>query len=281
VLRVQLLGQVRAWQGQKELDLGSPQQRVVFGLLAARPGLSVCLEELVDALWPQQPPAAAANVVQTYVKRLRRLLEPGRAPRAPSVVLTTGPGGYRLRVDSLDVAEFRAEVDRAEACASPAARAALLGTALARWHGQPFCGTRLADSPLAHALTAERDRALHRYADAAMSAGRPEDACPVLEQMARQAPLDEGLHATLMRVLHAAGRRSAAFETYLAIRGRLIDELGVDPGPELVAAHGELLAPGRAVGPVLTRSVAGPATGWYRRVAGTGPGRRRRRRGER
>ena len=41
-------------------------------------------------------PRAPVNVVQTYIKRLRRMLEPDRQARSPSMLLPSVPGGYAL-----------------------------------------------------------------------------------------------------------------------------------------------------------------------------------------
>src|SRR6185312_13771 len=54
-------------------------------------------------------------------------------------------------------------------------------------------------------------------------------------------PLREGLRAVHLRALYAAGRQSEALDSYADLRDRLADELGLDPGPELVALHRRIL----------------------------------------
>src|SRR4029453_10832133 len=54
-------------------------------------------------------------------------------------------------------------------------------------------------------------------------------------------PLREGLRALQLRALYAAGRQSEALDSYAELRTRLADELGLDPGPELVAVHQQIL----------------------------------------
>src|ERR687895_738327 len=88
-VRIQLLGPLRAWREGDELELGGPQQRAVLGLLAAgaAAGSVVSPDELIAALWEAGPPASGHNVIHTYLKRLRRVLEPDRPPHAPSRLL--------------------------------------------------------------------------------------------------------------------------------------------------------------------------------------------------
>src|SRR5918997_3843870 len=77
-LRIQVLGPVRAWRDGEPVELGRVGQRAVLGLLALGGGQPLSRAELVDSLWGDTPPPSAANVIQTSVKHLRRLLEPAR-----------------------------------------------------------------------------------------------------------------------------------------------------------------------------------------------------------
>lgn len=242
-LRVELLGPVRAWRGDQELALGPAQQRTLFALLALAGSRPVTRTDIVDGLWPAGAPSAATNVVQTYIKRLRRCLEPERTRRTPSVVLPAVGDGYALFADA-DLHDFRTRVRAARAGTDPATRARLLGAAVRLWVGQPLAGTALAESTAAYALTAERDQAVCWYAEAALRAELADEATPVVETVVRSAQLHEHMHALLIRLQQAVGRRSAAFATFLDIRARLAEDLGVAPGPDLAAAHAALLDPG-------------------------------------
>ncbi|MGW1143339.1 AfsR/SARP family transcriptional regulator, partial [Streptomyces zhihengii] len=92
-VRFAVLGPVRAWHGEQEVDVGSPQQRAVLAALLLRRGRPVMLGELLDAVWGEQPPAAAVSVLRTYVSRLRKALEPERdTTDAPRVVVSVGDG---------------------------------------------------------------------------------------------------------------------------------------------------------------------------------------------
>ncbi|HKT03791.1 MAG TPA: AfsR/SARP family transcriptional regulator, partial [Rugosimonospora sp.] len=246
-VRIQVLGPVRAWNGDTSIDLGPPAQRGLLGLLALAAGRPLSRDELVDALWKNRPPATATNVIQSYIRRLRRALEPGRPRYRPSALLPTVGNGYALDVPChvVDALRFRSLVATAavlqwEGRAERAA--ALLSEGLGMWQGPPLADVAfLADHPKAVAMTIERGAAQVRYGQALVSAGAWPDALPALQVAAADRPMDEAVHARLIRVYHVLGRRAEAFSTYHEIRRRLADELGVDPGAELSAAHAALL----------------------------------------
>lgn len=50
-LRFSVLGPLRGWRDDREMALGSPQQRVVLAALLLRRGRTVTIAELVDAVW--------------------------------------------------------------------------------------------------------------------------------------------------------------------------------------------------------------------------------------
>ena len=98
-LLVSLLGPVRAWRGDRELDLGGPQRHAVLGLLALRTNQAVARSELIDGIWGEDPPPSAVNALHVHVAGLRRALEPNRASRAPGQFLQASGPGYSLRLE--------------------------------------------------------------------------------------------------------------------------------------------------------------------------------------
>jgi DNA-binding SARP family transcriptional activator len=247
-VRVHILGRVSAWRADTPILLGPSGRRAVLGMLALAGGRPLARAELIDSLWGDRPPASAANVIQTHVARLRRLLEPERAAHARSELLPAVGDGYALRVpaDCLDLTRFRRLVAAAaepDQQADPPGAAALLAAALQLWQEPPLADLpALAGHPKIVALAAERREALARYGEAMIAAGAATDAIPVLEAAAAADPLDEQGLARLLRAYVAAGRRARAVEFYGQARRRLADELGLDPGPELSEAYGLLLA---------------------------------------
>ncbi|MGV9295936.1 BTAD domain-containing putative transcriptional regulator [Amycolatopsis sp. NPDC003676] len=260
-VRIQVLGSLRAWRDGTELDLGPPGRRAVLGLLALAGGDAVALRDLVDALWGDRSPPSAVNVVQTHVKHLRRLLEPGRAPRAGSGVLPHVGGGYAVRHDAVDVDLWRfreliAEANDAHRDANTARVAASLGEALRLWHGRPLADLPpLADHPKVVSLIAERRETFCRYAGAMIDTGAAAEVLPGIAEAAAEQPLDEAVQALLIRAHHALGQRGEAFRLYGQVRTRLADELGIDPGPELQAAHAAVLRDPAAAAPAEPRAV--------------------------
>jgi DNA-binding SARP family transcriptional activator len=144
-LLIQVLGPVRAWQGNHELKLGGPRRRAVLAMLAVRANQTVSRGDLVDGLWGQDSPPSAVNSVHVHVARLRGVLEPHRANRAPGQVLTASGPGYLLRLqpgqldmEALD--KHLADARRLAAPGDPAAAATSLDAALELWNGDPLDG---------------------------------------------------------------------------------------------------------------------------------------------
>ncbi|MFJ6795421.1 BTAD domain-containing putative transcriptional regulator [Streptomyces sp. NPDC091268] len=248
-MKIQLLGPVRVLRGDAQIDIPTAGRRAVLGLLGLASGRPVSRAELIEALWQDDPPSSAVNVIQTHVKHLRRLLEPERPPRAPSTLLPSIGDGYGLRTEAcdIDVVSFRAGVHRASAAREAgdhATAVALFDAALGLWRAAaPLTDVpALAAHPSTLALVEERFAALAAKGETLLAAGAADEAVALFEQAAHARPLDEAGLARLIRGYHAAGRRAAAVRSYHEVRRRLSEELGIGPGPELVAAYGALLA---------------------------------------
>ncbi|MDX3732434.1 AfsR/SARP family transcriptional regulator [Streptomyces caniscabiei] len=249
-VRFAVLGSVRVERAGVEPAPGRPQEWALLALLLVRAGQPVTVGEIVDVLWGRRPPASAVNVVRRHVGSLRRLLEPGLPTRAAGRWLVRDAGGYRLLVDadSLDLLRFRRLRDEAGRVADDTDGAAvrvveLLTEALALWRGPAGAGlpAEVRERAGFPAVDRERTAAVREAADAALLAGTPAAVLPLLQQAAADAPLDEPLLARLVRTLAATGHEARALSTYRAARARLARELGIDPGPELRAAHRAVL----------------------------------------
>ena len=239
-----LLGPVRAWRGQSEIDLGTRQQRLILALLLARAGGAVSVAELVDLLWESDPPPSAVNVVHRHVGMLRRRFEPGLPTRAAGSVLIRDGAEYRLRIDgeSLDLLRFRRLVAQAGGSSGEPA-VELYREALALWRDR--CASGLQAGGRAHpefvAVDGERFAAVRAATDAALRAGCVHAVLPAIRLAAEYEPLDEALQARLLLALAADGRRAEALAAYADIEHRLADELGIQPGSDLRAARDSLL----------------------------------------
>jgi DNA-binding SARP family transcriptional activator/DNA-binding CsgD family transcriptional regulator len=247
-LRVQVLGPVRAWRGDRELDLGSGRQRAVFTALAIRSNRVVSREELVSSVWGENSPSGASGSLYTYVSRLRRVLEPDRSRWAGGQTLTSEGSGYSLRVEpgQLDVLEFdrlrEIANERWERLDLPAARAAL-DAALALWHGEALAGIHGPFAALHRKRLAElRLAALERRTEIMLGSGDVSGAVTELYRLASAHPMRESLRGLLMAALHKGGRDAEALEVYQETRQVLIEQLGIEPGAHLRKIHDEILA---------------------------------------
>ncbi|KPI20037.1 transcriptional regulator, SARP family [Actinobacteria bacterium OK074] len=253
-VRFGILGPVRVRRAGAEQVLGGPQEQALLALLLARTGQPVTMDGIVDVLWGRRPPASAVNVVRRHVGSLRRLLEPGLPARATGGWLVRDAGGYRLATDadSLDLMRFRLLRDEARRDHSPARTLELLTEALSLWRGPVAAGLpeEVRERAGFAAVARERLAAVRESADAALRAGVPDAVLPALRETAAGHPLDEPLLARLVLALAATGQRAEALAAYRAVSARLADELGIDPGAELRAAHRTALGKGSGRGAV-------------------------------
>jgi len=247
-VRVQILGSLRLWRGDVELNAGPRQQAHVLALLAARVGQPVSTEDLIDLIWADDAPASALNVIHKYIGALRRLLEPAVPARSSGRYLHRRGNAYVFTAgpDMLDLVSFRELRGAGLAALGRQARDVALDyyvEALALWKGH--AGTGFADgstSPVLTALDDEFHAACSAAAELAVSSGQPERVIAPLRLATSMALFHEPVHASLVTALGAAGRQAEALSAFHAVRDRLAEELGIDPGPPLQAAHLRVLA---------------------------------------
>src|SRR5215472_5557537 len=213
-LRVEVLGPVRAWRGERELPLGGPRQRTVFAVLAVRAGQVVSHAELTDALWGQDPPPSAASSIYTYVTGLRRALEPGRPRRSSGQVLVSAGSGYLLKLDDgeLDADVFyahRARAQRQRGAGDLRGAAQSFDAALRLWRGAPFGTLSGPFAEIERARLGELRLTMHEErADVLLALGRHAALTVELPGLIQENPLREGLRRELMLALYRSGRQA-------------------------------------------------------------------------
>jgi DNA-binding SARP family transcriptional activator/pimeloyl-ACP methyl ester carboxylesterase len=193
----------------------SDRQRSLLASLLARAGAVVSVDNLVELVWPEDPPQDPVAALHNQVSRLRRAI--------PFTRIETVPPGYRLAVGPDDVDSQRFDrLVRADTAGS-------LSKALGLWQGAAYA--EFAESPVARfeaiRLEEARRQATERWHERRLDEGSPD--LPALEAFATEHPLRERAHLVRMRALYACGRQADALAAYQRYAGRLADELGLEP----------------------------------------------------
>jgi SARP family transcriptional regulator, regulator of embCAB operon len=254
-LRFALLGPLRAWRDNVELDLGPSKQRAVLAVLLLNANRPTPTSRIIDAVWGEFPPENGVNVVQKYVAGLRRILEPGRSPRTPGQLLALAEAGYTLHVPAggLDIHVFDELVGRARTAraADRAADAAdHLRAALALGREEPLAGLRGTYFDTARErLTDDRAAAFEEATRIELDLGHHDRLVPELSRLVAEYPLREQLRYLLILALYRGGRQAEALAAYQDTRRFLTEEFGVEPGERLQQLHLSILRSDRALVP--------------------------------
>ena len=242
-----VLGPFRVVNNGTEVDVRGAKERTLLQHLVARAGQVVPAPDLIDSLWPHDPPRSAAKSLQTYVLRLRNALEPERSGE-PRVLVTAGPG-YRLAATDrdTDAGRFVQLSDLArQASAGGRPQAALDASrdALALWRGPAYAGCEDTVFGPAEARRLGELRLLTEETrlEAMLALGQEGAAVPEILRQVTDHPLRERFWELLMLASYRSGRQGAALEAYDRARAVLADELGVDPGAGLRQLHSQVLA---------------------------------------
>jgi DNA-binding SARP family transcriptional activator/tetratricopeptide (TPR) repeat protein len=245
-MEFRLLGEVQLRAGGLLLNVGAARQQAVLAALAVDAGRPVGIETLVDRVWDDNPPVQARNVLYSHLSRLRRLLRQASAAAGEPVVrVERRHAGYVLDVapELVDAHRFRRLVEQGrDPHHGDAERAEVLAEALALWRGTPLVS--LAGAWVRQARDSwHRSRldAVVQWAQLELRLGHPAVVISALPDLIAEYPLVEPLEGLLMRALQAVGRDAEALDRYTAIRQRLVDDLGTDPGAELRELHQVIL----------------------------------------
>jgi DNA-binding SARP family transcriptional activator len=247
-MEFRVLGALEIRQGDLVLPLPTGRAQIVLATLIAHRNQIVPQERLIRICWEESPPVTATTQIHAFISALRKRMGAGPADAAAgSQAIRTHGSGYRLNAgtDEVDLERFqqclaRARTSRSAGEHEPAAD--FLREALSLWRGEPFEGLA---SPY---LAAERTRleqvrigVHHELAVELLTLGRHADAAAELTPVVADQPYHEGLRGLLMIALHRAGRRVEALASYRQLRRILIDELGIEPGPDIQRVHQQIL----------------------------------------
>ena len=238
-IAVRLLGPIEAERDGTAAGLGGPKPRALLSVLALDLGRVVSVDRLVDALWPGDAPDTAPHAVQVYVSQLRKALGP---------VIATRPPGYLLELgaDDVDVHRFTRLAEEGRVALhgdDPESAEAALREALALWRGpalsdfvyEPFAQTEIAR------LEELRTVVVEERIEADLALGRHAELVSELEALVQAQPHRERPRAQLMLALYRSGRQADALGAYRSARDTLVDDLGIEPGPELKELEAAIL----------------------------------------
>ncbi|RNM12410.1 BTAD domain-containing putative transcriptional regulator [Nocardioides pocheonensis] len=233
----------------------SPRDRIVLSALVVRVGEPTTAEALADALWGELLPASWPKVVQGCIVRLRKRLGVG--------AIESGPWGYRLALsdDELDVRLFERLVRRGRAALEeddPARASYLVTEARGLWRGRALADLDEWEPARAEIGRLEELRldAEEILVQAETAAGHAQDVVDRARALVAQAPYRERRWALLATALYQAGRQEEALGAVKQAREMLIDELGLDPGPELAELEHRLLRQDPSLLPPARREVS-------------------------
>ncbi len=239
MLSISVLGSLRVVDHGVPTAVTSRRQRALLTALALRHPRAVAVDDLVDAVWAEDPPSRASATLQTYVSRLRSILGDD------AIVLA--PAGYQLVSETTidaDVARHALTDAEARLPDDPAGAVEIATRALDLWDGTAlaeFAGSEWFE-PLAVGLAELRDNLTDALADGLVGCGRSMEAVELLEAVVRTHPFRERAWLLLVRALGESGRSTEALRAADRYRTGLRDQTGLHPGPELAPLEAAILA---------------------------------------
>jgi DNA-binding SARP family transcriptional activator len=242
-----ILGPLEVRAHGRRVLVGGPRQRALLAVLLLHANRVVARERLLEELGSEETSETASHALTNQVSRLRKVLGEGR-------LLTQSPG-YRLRVESgeLDCERFEALLDAGRIARDTQLAAKRLLEAEALWRGRALADVELDGQTRIALERLEELRlcAVEARVDAELSLGHHDRLVTELDALAREHPLREGLRAQQMLALYRAGRQQEALAVYRDTRAHLVEQLGLEPGPQLRELEGAILRQDPTLAPTL------------------------------
>ncbi|MFC7310251.1 BTAD domain-containing putative transcriptional regulator [Streptomyces monticola] len=250
-MKIQVLGPLSAEVNGGSIVPTAGKPRQILSLLALYPGRVMPVPTLMEEIWGTKLPQSALTTLQTYILQLRRRLGTAMGPSAPGTakdVLATRHGGYLLQIseDSVDVHQYDRMVTEGQTAFEAGdneVSAERFRSALDLWHGPALVDVRVGPILEIEVMRLEESRlvTVERRIDADLRLGRHAELIAELAELTARYPQHEGLHSQAMVALYRSGRQASALEVYRRLRVRLIDDLGVEPSPQLQRMHQAML----------------------------------------
>ncbi len=237
-----VLGPLLVQDTRGPVTLASAKQRALLAILLLETPHVVSVERLIDELWGDDPPPTVAKALQVHVSQLRRAL----GAEQPIVTL---PSGYALHIDrsALDLHRFDALLAKARRLRTEGdldAALAALQVALGLWRGPPLADVKLFGPGAHEAIRLEGLCAVaqEERMELELARGGGAELVPELEALIANDPYREHMYGLLMLALYRSGRQADALGAFQRARQVLTDDLGLEPGPELVRLQAAILA---------------------------------------
>jgi DNA-binding SARP family transcriptional activator len=245
--RYGILGSVELREGERQRPLVGPRQVALLGMLLIQRNRGVSSDRLIEAVWPDAGAAGGRERLRVAVGRLRRALDPaGRAADSP---LRTLAGGYLLAVhpSELDAELFEARLSDGRGAlerGDPRGARELLHEASALWRGPALADLGYHEFAQAEIRRLQELRviALETRVEADLRLGRHAEVVAELEALNAAHPTRERLTGQLMVALYRSGRQADALAAYRDARAALVEQLGIEPGPQLRDLERAILA---------------------------------------
>ncbi|MFB6819008.1 BTAD domain-containing putative transcriptional regulator [Streptomyces sp. NPDC056347] len=251
-MQIQVLGPLSADVNGVSIVPTAGKPRQILALLSFYPGRVVPVSTLMEEIWGSNMPQSAMTTLQTYILQLRRRLGTAMGPDAPGSakeVLATRHGGYLLQVspECVDVHRYEQLVTAGQAsfeAGDDERAAAQFRDALGMWEGTALVDVSTGPILEIEVMRVEESRlvTVERRIDADLRLGRHSEVIAELADLIARHPQHEGLHSQAMVALYRSGRQATALDVYRKLRLRLVEDLGVEPSPQLQRLHQAMLA---------------------------------------
>jgi predicted ATPase/DNA-binding SARP family transcriptional activator/DNA-binding CsgD family transcriptional regulator len=239
MMQIRLLGGFQVSIGARVIEEGEWRLRraaMLLKLLSLAPGHRLLRDQVLDVLWPDDDPKAAANRLHHALHVARRMLG-------------SASGHLRLEGDALSLGPPEAvwiDVDAFEHALSAARRGHELTayrSALSLYAGDLLPGDLYDDwaAPRREGLRHSYLAALGELAGLYEAKGDIGQAVEALQQAVKHEPAHEESHAGLMRLYARVGQRYAALRQYEQLQHALQTELDAEPDDATQRLHAQIL----------------------------------------
>lgn len=250
-IEIGVLGPLEVTVGGVSVVPTASKPSQLLAMLALNAGRVVTVQDMVEEIWGTEPPRSGVQTLQTYILKLRRMLQRALADNgdvSSKDVLSTRRSGYVLAVepqavDAMRYDQLSAAGRQAVNDGDHAAAAHLLAEALRGWRGPALADVAVGPLLEIEALRLEENRLGDHYLriEADLKLGRHHQLLGELATLCARHPLLENFCTQHMVALYRCGRQSQALEAYRRLRKEMIEQLGVEPSLRVRNLHQAIL----------------------------------------